>query len=337
VYEHITFFSKSDSFKYNKDAIRITDTDEFERWWVSYPERYSPKGIVPSNVWEYPIPKQGQWGPKVSFHPSPFPEGLVARIIKLTTDPGDVVFDPFAGIGTTLAIAEALGRKPLGFELNQDYIDYYEKHVRPTALREVGTEQDTLYDEQVVLQGQIYTLRIQKYAYKLYKHLVNSDKKPIREGQIEFIHVTADPREFEADHYPNAEIQFVCDDSDMYDDVSLDDAMKEMLSEDKGSGDYYGVEFHPQFTTVSEYLSGGIRNENLYLYTDGNHNWSHQEFSREEWHSIVSSSDWLRYWSKSWPPLVSSLSIQVENPVNDERHEEIGYQSEFGSFQNGPT
>jgi len=85
---------------------------------------------------------------------------------------GDVVFDPFAGIGTTLAIAEALDRKPLGFELNQEYIDYYQEHVRPTALEEVGSVQSTLQDEQSVLQKKIYTLRIHKYAYKLYRELV---------------------------------------------------------------------------------------------------------------------------------------------------------------------
>jgi len=76
VYEHVTMFSKTDDFKYNKDAIRITNTDEFEQWWVNYPERYNPKGIVPSNVWEFPIPKQGQWGPKKSFHPARSQKGL---------------------------------------------------------------------------------------------------------------------------------------------------------------------------------------------------------------------------------------------------------------------
>jgi len=55
VHEYVTMFSKSDEYTYNKDAIRITDTDEFQRWWVNYPERYSPKGIVPNNVWRFPF------------------------------------------------------------------------------------------------------------------------------------------------------------------------------------------------------------------------------------------------------------------------------------------
>jgi DNA modification methylase len=332
VYEHITMFSKTDDFRYNKDAIRQTDTDEFERWWVNYPERYSPKGMVPSNVWEFPIPKQGQWGPKESFHPSPFPEQLVERIVRLATDPGDVVFDPFAGIGTTLAIAEALDRKPLGFELNEKYIDYYEDHVRPTALQKVGTEQDTLHDEQARLQHHIYTLRVHKYAYKLYKELVNADQHPIKSGQIEFIAANSDASQFNTDADPSADLAYVCEREDLFADVSFEAAMEEMLSENKGSGDYYGVDFIPEFVTVEEYSASLDPDSTYYLYIDGDHNWAEESDSGEEWKSTVEDGDWMRYWSKSWPPLVSNLEIQVQNPMDEQRQEEEGFQSGLDSF-----
>jgi len=123
----------------------------------------------------------------------------VERIVHLASDPGDVVFDPFAGIGTTLAIAEALDRKPLGFELNQEYIDYYQEHVRPTALEEVGSVQSTLQDEQSVLQKKIYTLRIHKYAYKLYRELVRGKTVVFTRGKSKFIQALSDPSDFSAE------------------------------------------------------------------------------------------------------------------------------------------
>ncbi|QZY01200.1 DNA-methyltransferase [Halobaculum rubrum] len=332
VYEHVSMFSKTDDFTYNKDAIRVSDTDEFEQWWVNYPERYSPKGMVPSNVWEFPIPKQGQWGPKVSFHPSPFPEQLVERIVRLATDPGDVVFDPFAGIGTTLAIAEALDRKPLGFELNSEYIEYYEDHVRPTALAEVGTKQDTLHDAQAELQRKIYTLRIHKYAYKLYKELINSGDYSINEGEIEFITVSSDPAEFDNDEDPSATIQFVCEDDSVFEDVVVGDAMEGMLSENKGSGDYYGVSFSPAFVTIDEYQDRASTNGDVFLYMDGAHNWVEKVFTGQEWGETVSERDWGRYWSKSWPPLVSNLEISVSNPMDEERKTSDHYQAGFEQF-----
>jgi DNA modification methylase len=339
VHEYVTMFSKSDDFTYNKDAIRVTDPDEFQRWWVDYPERYSPKGIVPSNVWRFPIPKQGQWGPKINYHPSPFPEELVERIVHLASDPGDVVFDPFAGIGTTLAIAEALDRKPLGFELNQEYIDYYQEYVRPTALREVGSVQSTLQDEQSILQAKIYTLRIHKYAYKLYKQLIEDESISIREGQIKFIQAISDPAHFDAKGKPDAQLQFICESTEDFQDVSLEAAMEGMISEKKGSGDYYGVEFQPEFITLKDYLLSlesdppEMIADEIYLYQDKKHYWAEATLSLDEWIRQTTDGGWLDYWSKSWPPLLSNLKIQVDNPLEEREKDTSGQQTGLGSFE----
>ncbi|GAA0452536.1 site-specific DNA-methyltransferase (plasmid) [Halococcus dombrowskii] len=338
VHEYVTVFSKSDGFTYNKDAIRVTDPDEFQRWWVNYPERYSPRGIVPSNVWRFPIPKQGQWGPKVSYHPSPFPEELVERIVRLASDPGDVVFDPFAGIGTTLAVVEALDRKPLGFELNQEYIEYYQKHVRPAALREVGSVQSTLRDEQSILQKKIYTLRIHKYAYKLYKQLIEGENSSIRRGQIKFIQAISDPNHFDAESKPDVRLEFVHEPSNNFEEISFETVMESMLSEKKGSGDYYGVEFHPEFITLRDYLSNlesgspELIGNKVHLYQDGNHHWAEETLSLDEWINQITDEEWLQYWSKSHPPLVSNLKIQVDNPLEERKEKPSSQQSELGSF-----
>jgi len=218
------------------------------------PRTIQPKRDCSEQRLGVPDPETGSVGTESQLPSEPVPEGLVRRIVHLASDPGDVVFDPFAGIGTTLAIAEALGRKPLGFELNSEYIDYYEDHVRPTALREVGSVQSTLQDEQALLQDQIYTLRVHKYAHELYKELITTDRNSLRDGQIEFIQTTSDPTQFDQDADPAASLVFVCESVEDFSDVSMDAAMEGMLSEDKGSGDYYGVDFDSTFSTVTEYL-----------------------------------------------------------------------------------
>ena len=67
-----------------------------------------------SDVWAIPPGRQ-------QGHPAPFPELLVELCVKLTTEKGDSVFDPFAGSGTTLAVCERLGRTSQGCEIDPHY------------------------------------------------------------------------------------------------------------------------------------------------------------------------------------------------------------------------
>lgn len=57
-------------------------------------------------------------------HPCPIPYALAERIILITTKPGDLVIDPFAGSGTVLLAAKNTGRDYLGFEIDKTYFDY---------------------------------------------------------------------------------------------------------------------------------------------------------------------------------------------------------------------
>jgi site-specific DNA-methyltransferase (adenine-specific) len=70
------------------------------------------------NVWRIP--------PRVSAsveHPAVMPLELAARAIRLSTWPGEVVLDPFAGIGTTLLAARLLGRRAVGIEISERYCE----------------------------------------------------------------------------------------------------------------------------------------------------------------------------------------------------------------------
>lgn len=71
-------------------------------------------------------------------HPTQKPEGLLYRVLMATTNPGDVVVDPFFGTGTTGAVAKALGRKWIGIEQDKSYIEAAE--IRLSKVRPVSPE-----------------------------------------------------------------------------------------------------------------------------------------------------------------------------------------------------
>lgn len=80
--------------------------------------KYSNKGAKISDVWDI-IPEDSQ-GRK--FHFAPYPEDLVKNPIALTCPLGGVVLDPFVGTGTTCKVAHDMGRKSVGIDLADEYL-----------------------------------------------------------------------------------------------------------------------------------------------------------------------------------------------------------------------
>ena len=68
------------------------------------------------SVWELPVSR-------VKGHPAPFPLELPARLIRLFSNPGDLVLDPFAGTGTTLIAAGQLGRRAIGYDVSEEFCE----------------------------------------------------------------------------------------------------------------------------------------------------------------------------------------------------------------------
>lgn len=58
-----------------------------------------------------------------SYHGATFPEALVHKILTNFSNPGDVVYDPFLGTGTTACVAKKMGRHYLGSEIIQEYVE----------------------------------------------------------------------------------------------------------------------------------------------------------------------------------------------------------------------
>jgi DNA modification methylase len=134
---HIYYFVKDPKkFAFNADdeAIRIPSA----RMLVYGDKRANPKGRLPDDTWilrpqDFPEgfqPTETMWyysrvagtfSERQGFHGCQMPEQLLGRIVRACSNQDDIVFDPFSGSGTTLAVAKKLGRHYLGTELSEDY------------------------------------------------------------------------------------------------------------------------------------------------------------------------------------------------------------------------
>jgi site-specific DNA-methyltransferase (adenine-specific) len=74
----------------------------------------------PSNIWtDLTVPFWSM--PENTDHPTQKPEKLIAKLILASSNPGDLVFDPFNGSGTTCVVAKKLERQFCGLEQNRSY------------------------------------------------------------------------------------------------------------------------------------------------------------------------------------------------------------------------
>lgn len=164
-FEYILFFSKGYKYKTNKDSVRIYDTQQLKKWWVKYPERYNPKGKALDEIWEFPIPVQGSWGSEYIRHFCPLPKEMVATMISISTDEGDIVFDPFAGSGTVMSQAAYMNRLFLGVEINNTYIQMFNNYLNKT-LDEGRKEYENIknVNSQLSFENTILDLRALKYG-----------------------------------------------------------------------------------------------------------------------------------------------------------------------------
>jgi len=82
--------------------------------------KYHPNGSKPRDVWDI-LPEDTQ---KREFHYAPFPADLCKTPIMATCPENGVVLDPFAGTGTAMLVAKNMGRKSIGIDICQKYLDF---------------------------------------------------------------------------------------------------------------------------------------------------------------------------------------------------------------------
>lgn len=132
--EDIWFGTMSNDYVFNVDAVKLK-----RRVIAPYTENGQPKDWAetkqgrfrlthPSNLWtDLTVPFWSM--PENTDHPTQKPEKLLAKIILASSNPGDVILDPFLGSGTTSVVAKKLGRHYAGIEIDETFCCLAEKRL----------------------------------------------------------------------------------------------------------------------------------------------------------------------------------------------------------------
>ena len=89
------------------------------------------------NIWFYAVGSQCSTTDDIAFnHPAIYPEKLAQDHIKSWSNEGDLVYEPFAGSGTTIKMAHLLNRNWIGSEISQEYVDIAEKRILPYLMQQ---------------------------------------------------------------------------------------------------------------------------------------------------------------------------------------------------------
>jgi len=134
---HLFHFVKdAKNCTFNSDAIRVPSARQL----VYADVRSNPQGRLPDDTWilrpqdltdgfqsdedVWYFPRVcGTFRERAGWHGCQMPEQLLGRIIRTSSNEGELVMDPFAGSGSTLVVAKKLGRKYVGFELSKSYAE----------------------------------------------------------------------------------------------------------------------------------------------------------------------------------------------------------------------
>ena len=134
LYEPILMINKSprSTYTFNYNDILVEAKTGSVRKLIDYrkdpPQPYNTQK-VPGNVWDFSRVRFKM--DEYENHPTQKPEALLERIIRASSNEGDIVFDPFSGSFTTSAVAVKIGRIAIGVDMNEEY---YEIGIRRTGI-----------------------------------------------------------------------------------------------------------------------------------------------------------------------------------------------------------
>ena len=141
---HIFYFTKDKSnFTFNDDSIRVFS----DRQKIYNDKRANPKGKLPDDVWKEFPRICGTFEERTGWHPCQMPESVLARIIRASSNEGDVVLDPFAGSGTTAVVAMKLNRKYTGIDISKKYVRQAQHRLQRAKGRSIEGQGDKKWTE----------------------------------------------------------------------------------------------------------------------------------------------------------------------------------------------
>lgn len=146
-YETILWFTKSDTYTFNLDSVRVPAKYPGKRHFKG-PKRGLPSGNPigknPSDIWEFvakewdkilwDIPNVKANHPEKTIHPCQYPIELVERCVLALTNEGDWVLDPYCGVGSALIAALIHNRKAIGVDKEAQYISIAKQRIKDFSM-----------------------------------------------------------------------------------------------------------------------------------------------------------------------------------------------------------
>lgn len=123
-YETIMWFTKGDDYTFSLDPIRVPSKYPGKKYYKGEKAGQlsgNPLGKNPGDIWIFPNVKNNHV--EKTIHPCQFPVELVERLVLSLTDPGDIVFDPYMGVGSSVVAALKHGRTGYGCDVVKEYVD----------------------------------------------------------------------------------------------------------------------------------------------------------------------------------------------------------------------
>lgn len=140
-YETINWFTKAQKgYTFNLDPIRVPQKYPGKKYFKGPKAgQYScnPRGKNPGDVWDIPNVKHNHV--EKTEHPCQFPVELVERLVLALTKKGDLVFDPFVGVGSSAVAAIMHGRRAAGADTQPNYIATAKERVKLAAKGKLRT------------------------------------------------------------------------------------------------------------------------------------------------------------------------------------------------------
>jgi DNA modification methylase len=175
----ILFYSKSKNYKFNLlkelkkkyediDKSKILEDEKGKFVWYIKPGTNPkvPKGVksyiegIVDDVWEIPIINPQAIEREIGgLFQTQKPEALLERIIKASSDPGDIVLDCFIGSGTTAAVAQKLGRRWIGCDINKGAVQLTSSRLQK-IINEQIEKNETKYPSFAIYKVNNYDLKL---------------------------------------------------------------------------------------------------------------------------------------------------------------------------------
>ena len=255
---------------------------------------------------------QGSWKTPSVQHSCPLPPELVQRLIHLSSDPGDVVFDPFAGTGVVVDESQRLGRHGIGVEMNRDYVKAFNKHSMAQKPHASSTNvAEVAADAAALRRDAILKLRALKYpkvlAQGLSKHFKDLPK-------VHAFVVIQDNFDRSALIEPSRPIRIklvISVEGPDFRIVEMERAISELTS--KRPASKFGVQATIEVVSAKKLSANLAPRKRFWLYDSGR-TWSHngQVTFQEDGHfpTLPISTQPTRH---DYPPILSNLRVS-EHP-----------------------